>query len=69
MVDPEDNPASRLDLKMSLDEYLYEMNNRDEVLKQQPNLQDISDPLYCRKFAHNMPPLIAYRCKPVGLEK
>ena len=67
MVDNEE--VSRLDIKMSLDEYLYEMNNRDEVLKQQPNLQDINDPLYCRKFAHTMPPLIAYRCKPLGVEK
>lgn len=54
---------------MTLDEYLYEMNHREEVMKEQPSLTDVEDPLYCRKFAHNMPPLMAYRCRPVGWDR
>lgn len=49
---------------MTLDEYLYELKNPDLVLAQQPSKTDFSDPLYCRKYAHNMPPLIAYKVKP-----
>jgi hypothetical protein len=67
MVDLE--RVNRLDVKMTLDEYLYELQNRDEVLRQQPDLQNIDDPLYMRKFAHCMPPLLAYRCKPLGHDK
>ena len=57
-----------LDTKMSLDEYLYEMNHKSELLKY-PSKTDWNDPLYCKKFAHCMPPLIAYRCRPANLDK
>lgn len=29
----------------------------------------MDDPLYCRKFAHNMPPLAAYRCRPINWDR
>lgn len=51
---------------MTLDEYQYEMNNIDEILKKQPSMTDFNDPLYCRKYAHNIPPLDSLRCKPLG---
>lgn len=57
-------PENRLQRKMTLDEYYYELSNPDLVLTRQPNLTDPFDPLYCRKYAHNMPPLIAYKVKP-----
>lgn len=72
MVDPIlglETPQSRLDIKFTLDEYLFEMNNREQVLMQQPDRSDVDDPLYCRKFAHNMPPLAAYRCRPVNWDR
>ena len=60
---------NRLDIKMTLDEYLHEMNNRDEVMKQHPSKTDVNDPLYCRKYAHTMVPLVCYRMKPEGWNK
>ena len=29
-------------------------------------MTDVDDPLYCRKYAHNIPPLDSLRCKPLG---
>jgi hypothetical protein len=55
---------NRLARKMTLDEYWYEMRNLDLVLQKQPSKTDPNDPLYCRKYAHNMPPLELYKIKP-----
>ena len=44
------------------------MNHKSELLKY-PSKTDWNDPLYCKKFAHCMPPLIAYRCRPANLDK
>jgi hypothetical protein len=64
MVERTEVIPNRLMRKMTLDEYLYELKNPDIVLAQQPSKTDPSDPLYCKKYAHNMPPLIAYKVKP-----
>ena len=66
MVESKSYPVveNRLQRKITLDEYLYELNNPDLVIPRQPNLTDPFDPLYCRKYAQNMPPLVAYRVKP-----
>ena len=61
--------ANRLNLKMTLDEYLHEMNNRDQILQLKPSKTDVNDPLYCRKYAHTMIPLISYRMRPVGWDR
>lgn len=45
------------------------MNHYAETLQLKPSPTDVNDPLYCRKFAHNMVPLIAYRCRPAGWER
>jgi hypothetical protein len=29
-------------------------------------MTDVDDPLYCRKYAHNIPPLDSLRCRPLG---
>lgn len=60
-----ENPLS---VKMTLDEYLYELQNYDRLLKTAPSKDDPNDPLYKRKYAHNMPPLEAYLRRPAGME-
>lgn len=55
---------NRLMRKMTIDEYLYELNNPDLALEPKPSKTNPNDPQYCRKYAHNMPPLIAYKIKP-----
>ncbi len=55
-----------LDRKLTLDEYLYELNNPDN---KQPSKTNVDDPLYSRKYAHTMVPLICYRLRPTGWEK
>ena len=50
-------------VKLTLDEYLYEMNQKEYL---QPSLTDFNDPLYNKKYPHNMVPLVSYRFKPFG---
>lgn len=45
------------------------MNHFQETLALKPSRTDVTDPLYCRKYAHNMVPLIAYRCRPIGWDR
>lgn len=54
---------STLDVKFTLDEYRYELNNQSQL--QKPNPTDPEDPLYYRKYASTMPPLEAYKFRPV----
>ena len=65
MVESEESP---LQVKMTLDEYLYEMSNYDTLIQTHPSKTDPTDPLYRKKYAHNMPPLIVYKSRMVGME-
>lgn len=68
-MDNTNTVVNRLNHRFTLDEYLYEMNNREQTLKVQPNPNDFNDQLYCRKYAHNLPPLISMKSKPFGWDR
>lgn len=55
-----DFPPTYFDLKWTLKEYEEELAKPIE----QPSLQDCNDPLYYKKYAHNVPPPDAYYIVP-----
>ena len=61
-------PFYALDHKFSLDEYHYEMQHYTERIKLHPSKTDVNDQLYLRKYAHTMPPLIVYKCRPPNVD-
>ena len=62
-LDYEDRGA--LSKKFTLEKYVAELTSYYEAgLRETPSIEDYTDPLYNKKYAHTMPPLEAYSVRP-----